>query len=154
MANYVAQRIRFQNGERHSVLQVPYGLPVHEVTLYLDRYRKKGRAANTIHYVCSALAILYRELDVAKVNLLGRLTTGQFLSIVEMDRLVTATRYRIQDLDDDERAGSKSQVISINRIVMRRLKMQPEARPVDVQTHASRLRYIADFPGASLQAFQ
>lgn len=145
MANYVAQRIRFQNGERHSVLQVPYGLPVHEVTLYLDRYRKKGRAANTIHYVCSALAILYRELDVAKVNLLARLATGQFLPMTEMDRLVSAARYRIQDLDDDECVGRKSQVISINRIVMRRRKTQPEARPVDVQTHASRLRYIADY---------
>lgn len=145
MAEFLAQRIRFQNGERHSVLQVPYGLPVHEVTVYLDKYRKKGRAANTIHVVCSAIALLYRELALAKVDLLDRLSKGQFLSIAELDRLVSATQYRVQDLDEVASDGSKSKVISFNRIVMRRRKTQPERRPVDVQTHASRLRYIADY---------
>jgi len=145
MPKFVAQRIRFQNGERHSVLQVPYGLPVHEVTVYLDRYRKKGRAANTIHFVCSTLALLYRELDAAKVNLLDRLAQGQFLSIPELDRLVSAAQYRVEDLDEEEGAGDKSNVININRISLRRNRKQTDRQPVDVQTHASRLRYIADY---------
>ena len=89
MPKFVAQRIRFQNGERHSVLQVPYGLPVHEVTLYLGKYRRKGRAANTIHFVCATLALLYRELDAAKVHLLERLAAGRFLSTTELDGLAT-----------------------------------------------------------------
>lgn len=145
MAKYIAQRIRFQNGERHSILQVPYGLPVHEATVFLDKFRKKGRAANTIHFVCSALALLYRELDAAKVNLLDRLAKGQFLSIPELDRLVSAAQYRVEDLDEEEGKGDKSSVININRITLRRSRKETERRPVDVQTHASRLRYIADY---------
>jgi integrase len=144
LVKYVAQRIRFRNGERHSVLQVPNGLPVHEVTLYLGRYRTKGRAANTIHFVCTALALLYRELD-AKVNLLERLASGRFLAIQELDRLATAVQYRIDDLDEDAEPQSGSNVINITRISMRKSKNAAERDPVDVQTQASRLRYIADF---------
>lgn len=145
MAKYVAQRIRFQNGERHSVLNVHGGLPVHEVTLYLGRYRKKGRAANTIHFVCTALALLYRELAAAKVPLLERLAEGRFLTIPELDRIAAAAQYRIDDLDDDAGPQTASNVINIHRISMRRAKNVEERRPVDVQTQASRLRYIADY---------
>lgn len=145
MAGFVAQRIRFRNGERHSVLQVPYGLPVHEVTLYLGKYRTKGRAANTIHFVCTVLALLYRELDGAKVNLLGRLREGRFLSMQELDRLATATQYRVEDLEEDAGGVPGSQVINLNRISLRRHKNERVRRPVDVQTQASRLRYITDF---------
>lgn len=145
MTAFVAQRIRFRNGERHSVLQVPYRLPVHEVTLYLGRYRKKGRAANTIHFVCTALALLYRELDAAKVNLLDRLARGRLLSIPELDRLAAAAQYRVEDLGDEVGDGRGSNIISLHRVAMRRRKEEVERRPVDVQTQASRLRYIADF---------
>ena len=145
MAKYIAQRIRFLNGERHSVLQVPYGLPVHEATLYLDTYRKKGRAANTIHFVCSTLALLYRELDLAKVNLLDRFAKAQFLSVPELDRLVSAAQYRVADLDGEEGEGDKSNVININRITLRISRRENERRPVDMQTYASRLRYLADY---------
>lgn len=147
MPKFVAQRIRFQNGERHSVLQVPYGLPVHEVTLYLGRYRRKGRAANTIHFVCTSLALLYRELDAANINLLERLAGGRFLSIIELDALATAAQYRVDDLAEGEDDGGKSNVINISRIALRRSKSKRkiERAPVNVQTQASRLRYIADY---------
>lgn len=144
MIRYAAQRIRFQNGERHSLLQAPSGLPVHEVTLYLGKYRNKGRAANTIHFVCATLALLYRELDTAKIKLLDRLSQGQFLTAPELDRLVSATRCRVEDLNE-EVAESKSNVIDIRHISLRRKRGESERRPVDVQTHASRLRYIADY---------
>lgn len=145
MAKYVAQRIRFQNGERHSVLLLPNGLPVHEVTLYLGRYRTKGRAANTIHFVCTSLALLYRELAAARVNLLERLEQGRFLTSQELDRLAAAAQYRIDDLDAAAGAPSTSNVISINRVSMRSVKKVEYRHPVDAQTQASRLRYIADF---------
>lgn len=145
MGMYTAQRIRFQNGERHSVLQLSNGLPVHEVTLYLGRYRTKGRAANTIHFVCVSLALLYRELAGAGVNLLQRFEQGRFLNSQELDRLAAAVQYRIDDLDEDAAASSSSNVISINRVALRRTKQAEARRPVDAQTQASRLRYIADF---------
>ena len=140
MGKYVAQRIRFQNGERHSVLQLSNGLPVHEVTLYLGRYRTKGRAANTIHFVCTSLALLYRELAAARVDLLKRFEQGRFLSSQELDRLAAAAQYRIDDLDEHVVASGGSNVISINRVAMRRVKQVEERRPVDAQTQASRLR--------------
>ena len=98
MTDFVAKRIRFQNGERHSVLARPSGLPVHEVTLYLNRYRRKGRAANTIHFVCASLALLYRELSDAQIDLLQRLRDGRFLSLPEIARVAEAAQYWMDDL--------------------------------------------------------
>ncbi len=144
MVKFVAQRIRFRNGERYSLLQRVDGLPVHEVTLYLGKYRNKGRASNTIHLVCSCLALLYRELHLARVNLLERLAKGQFLTLPELDRLVSAARYRVEDLDE-EPAEAKMKVIDIRRIGIRLRQKQDERQPVNVHTYASRLRYIADY---------
>lgn len=144
MSSFVAQRITFRNGERHSLLQRVGSLPVHEVTLYLGKYRNKGRAANTIHFVCSSLALLYRELDAADVDLLERLSKVQFLTGPELDRLVSAARYRSEDLEAGPIAG-RSNVIDIRRIGIRRTQKQSERQPVDAQTYASRLRYMADF---------
>jgi integrase len=145
MTEYVARRVRFRNGERLSVLHVPYGLPVHEVTLYLDKYRRKGRAANTIHFVCLTLALLYRELDKAKVHLSGRLATGHFLTAPELNRLASAVQYRMDDLDADEADKGKSNVINLLRVRLRRKTGETEREAVDVATQASRLRYMADY---------
>jgi integrase len=145
MPQYVAKRIRFRNGERYSVLQVPYGLPVHEVTVFLDKFRKRGRAANTVHFVCCSLALLYRELGMAKVNLLDRLAEGRFLSAAELNRLASAAQYRVQDIDEDAQDESKSNVIHIAKMGLRRKSDVTDRKPVDVGTQASRLRYIADF---------
>lgn len=145
MSQYVAKRIRFQNGERHSVLHVPYGVPVHEVTVYLDKYRKKGRAANTIHFVCNSLAVLYRELDTAKVNLLDRLENGRFLTLPELYRLASVAQYRAGDLEEEAEDANKSNIIHIGRIGLRRGSDDQQRQPVDVGTQASRLRYIADY---------
>lgn len=93
MPNFIAKRVKFQNGERHSVLSRPGGLPVHEATLYLGKYRKRGRAANTIHSVCMVLALLYRELAKADIDLLQRLRQGQFLTVPELNRLADAAQY-------------------------------------------------------------
>lgn len=119
MANYIAKRVRLRNGERLSVLFVAYGLPVHEVTLYLDSFRKKGRAANTIHFVCCTLVLLYRELDRAKINLMERLEEGRFLTTPELDRLASLSQMRMADVDDDARRRSKSNLISMSHISLR-----------------------------------
>ncbi|MGN4152646.1 tyrosine-type recombinase/integrase [Burkholderia gladioli] len=145
MPQYIAERIRFRNGERHSVLQVPYGLPVHEVTVYLNRFRTKGRSANTIHFACCSLAVLYRELSAIKVDLLERLGKGQFLTIAELDRVASAAQYRADDLEADAQKGNKPNVIHIARIGLRRSSAVMDRKPVDVGTQASRLRYMADF---------
>ncbi|ARL87138.1 integrase [Burkholderia pseudomallei] len=146
MTTFVAKRVRFRNGERHSVLSRPGSLPVHEAALYLARYRKRGRAANTIHAVCVVLALLYRELAKADINLLERLRQGRFLTVPELNRLAEAAQYRVDDLsyeDADKRRSAN--VISIKRIRMRRSLAVDEVKAVTVATQASRLRYMADF---------
>lgn len=146
MTRFLAKRVLFRNGERHSVLSRPGGLPVHEATLYLAKYRKRGRAANTIHAVCTALALLYRELDIAGIDLLQRLREGQFLTVPELNRLADATQHKVADLsyeEADERGGLN--VIDIRRIRMRRKSAVEEAKAVSVGTQATRLRYMADY---------
>jgi integrase len=146
MSNFVAKRVLFRNGERHSVLSRPSGLPVHEATLYLAKFRKRGRAANTIHGVCMALALLHRELEIAGIDLLHRLRQSQFLTGSELNRIADATQYRVADLsykDASERGGVN--VIDIKRIRMRRKSAAEKSKAVSVATQATRLRYIADY---------
>lgn len=153
MPRYVAKRIRLRNGERLSVLHVPGGLPVHEATLFLDGFRTKGRAANTIHAACCSLALLYRWLDAAKLDLMGRLRQGRFLTPPELVRLATGAQLRLDDLDEDERlgesdGGGKLNVISLSRIGFRRtVRPEQERKPVDPGNHATRIRYIAAYLG-------
>jgi integrase len=145
MTNFVAKRVRFRNGERISVLSRPGDLPVHEVTLYLAKYRRRDRSANTIHAVCVALALLYRYLSKAHIDLLGRLRQGQFLTVPELNRLADVAQYRLNDLSYEDVDESPPQVIDIRRIRMRRKNSVTTVKGVGVATQASRLRYIADF---------
>lgn len=143
MQSFVAKRVLFRNGERHSLLSRPGDLPVHEATLFLARYRKRGRAANTVHAVCTVLALLYRWLQGAKIDLLARLRAGQFLTEPEVTRLVDAAQYRVDDLDDDSALGSKRQVVDLNRVRIRRRQTAKDREPVGAANQAMRLRYIA-----------
>lgn len=144
MAGLLVKRVRFQNGERTSLLVGANGLPVHEVVLFLDRYRRRGRAANTLHSICCALALLYRELATADVDLLARLRAGKFLSPAELNRIAVATQFRIDDLQADA-APRGANVVSL-RSVHPRLKVRPaEAAAVDPESQGTRVRYIAHF---------
>lgn len=145
MPSYIAKRIRFQNGERLSILVVPGGLPIHEATLYLNSFRTKGRAANTIHFVCCTLALLYRELDHAGIRLMERLESARFLTTPELGRLASLAQIRMADLGADELETHRVEVINIRRISLRLKTSQPERVAVDLSTQASRLRYMAGF---------
>lgn len=145
MSSYVARRIRFRNGERLSILVEPGGLPVHEATLYLNSFRIKGRAANTIHFVCCTLALLYRELDRAGTRLSERFETGQFLTAPELARLASVAQMRMTDVDVETFEKTQLNVINIRRMGFRLKTGQPELIPVDAATQAARLRYIASF---------
>lgn len=143
MPHFIAKQIKLQSGERISVLCRPGGLPVHEATLFLDTFRTRGLAANTIHYVCAALAIAHRELDAAKVNLLERFQQARFLTRPELTRLGDAVRYRAQDIDDE--SVEAANVISLRSVHPKRPAPASERAQVDLKTQASRLRYIADY---------
>lgn len=160
MTQYFAKRLRFRNGERISVLQRSDGLPVHEATLFLDRFRTRGRASNTIHFVCSTLAIVHRELDASNIDLLERLKQGRFLTRPELNRLSTAAQYRAAPPPDGA-DGVAANVISIHRVHPKLVTRAEDRMAVDVATRAKRLRYIgayleflADYVGATLPRSQ
>jgi integrase len=146
MGSYSVRKVRFHNGERISLLIGADGLPLHEVVLFLDRYRRRGRAANTINGICSALALLYRQLTAAGVDLMARLREGKFLSRPELDRVAVAVQFRSDDPGEAREVKSSGNVVSL-RSVHPRLKTAkvPKAVAVDPETQGTRIRYIAHF---------
>lgn len=145
MTAFTPRRIRFRNGDRHSLLRGAHGLPVHEVTLFLGGYRTRGVAANTIHYVCTALSVLYKALARAEIDLLDRLRRGQFLTQVELSRIVTAAQHHISSQDNEAVLASKSVVVNLNNVRMRAATADQTVASNDTKTFGSRLRYIALF---------
>src|SRR6218665_2302318 len=143
MTQFVAKRIQFRNGERHAVLSRPGGLPVHEVTLFLARFRRSGRRPNTIFRLCTTLAFLSRWLADAKIALMGRLREGQFLTLREIHRLAETAQYRVNDLtEDDLQSDVRPQVIDLKTVRKRRKSAELVRHPVGVANHATRLRYF------------
>lgn len=121
MVRYDTKWLKFRSRERHSVLSRVGGPPVHEATLFLARFRTLGRAANTIHIMCRVLALLYRWLHKVEIDLLARLTQGQFLTKPELYRVADTVQYRATDLpEDDEVDGTKPQVIDLNTVRAKR----------------------------------
>lgn len=146
MKKFVVRRIRFENGERMSLVVGEDGLPVHEIVLWLGRFRTRGLASNTMHGACKALVVLYRDLAAKEIDLLGRLGQGRFLTLPEVDGIVAAAQYRLDDLSDDEDDGPASdQVVNIATVRMRRQAVAPEVKGVARGTMANRLRYIGAF---------
>jgi len=145
MTRYVAKQIKFRNGERHSVLSRVGDLPVHEATLFLARFRTRGRAANTIHVVCRALALFHRWQG-SEIDLLARLRQGQFLTIPELHRLADTVQYRTADsLEDDEVVSAKPQIIDLNSVRAKRSRVRETPQAVGAANQATRLRYIAQY---------
>lgn len=148
MPRYVAKRFRFQNGEHHSVVKGPDGLPVHAVTVFLQKFRKRGSQANTIHGVCQCLALLHRELDATpRVDVLARLRNGQFLTIPELTRLANAAQYPMRALSHEGEPEAAKQVVNLKSVRMRRSKAADVVEPVSKANHANRIRYMADYLG-------
>ena len=146
MPRYIAKRFRFQNGEHHSVLKGPDGLPVHAVTLFLQRWRRRGRAANTIQAVCQCLALLYRELDATpRVDILARLRGGEFLTASELARLADVAQYAMDDLSHEDEHETGKQVVNLKSVRMRRSKGSKEVTPVGKANQANRMRYMAEY---------
>lgn len=146
MATCIAKRIKFKNGERHSVLCRPNGQPIHEVTIYLAVYRRRGRSANTIHLVCSTLSILYQFLNEHRIDLLATLTSGGFLGVNDVMRLADQCQHWKSNLAEVNDASSvKGNIVNINKIRMKRGAKRIEEKSVDVSNQATRIRYIADY---------
>ena len=143
MSQFRAKRIRFKNGERHSVLLRPNGMPVHEAALFLLKFRTKGRSSKTIHTVCTSISIVHNNLT--DVDLIERFKTGQFLTSSELARLEIEAQYWVSEQSEDDVPRAKSKVISIHTVNPKSRITAPERDQVELPTRAARLRYIANY---------
>ncbi|TXH00031.1 MAG: site-specific integrase [Nevskiaceae bacterium] len=141
MRDFVAKRARFRNGERLSVL-MHQGMPVQLAVLFLNRYRARGNAANTIHQVCEFLAMLHNHLAGQHVDLWERLCSGRFLSAPELDSFAMAAQFKVKDLDEDQgRDIEPRSVVNLERARLRRTRDVEAQTPVGPSSHANRIRY-------------
>lgn len=147
LVEFTARRVRFGNGERFSIVHRPGGLPVHEAALYLARFRRRGRAANTIHAVATAVALLYRCLAAAKIDLHQRLSEGNFLLESEVSGLADAAQYWAADIEEDSTKAVRSTVISLRSVRRRQHRSAKERRAVGAEHQSTRIRYMAGFLG-------
>lgn len=130
------------------MLKGPDGLPVHAVTLFLQKFRRGGRAANTIHAVCQCLALLHRELDAKpRVDIFERLRNGQFLTVAELARLADVAQYPMKALAHEDEQTATPQVVNLKSVRMRRSRAANEVKAVGKANHANRMRYMADYLG-------
>lgn len=140
MSRYVAKRLRFRNGERLSVL-LQDGIPVHLAVLYINRYRSGAKAANTIHQVCSVLALLYEQLDRQGFDLWAELREGRFPPPPVIDRFAAAAQYKVRDLEEKPAPSKSSRVVSIEKLRFRATAKPVVRESVGTPTHAIRIRY-------------
>lgn len=145
MKQFYVKRIRFRNGERMSLVVGDDGIPVHEIVLFLGRFRTRGLASNTVHGACKALLMLYRDLEVKRIDLWGRLRQGRFLTLPEVDGIVAAAQYRLDESLDDEHGPAGNAVVNINTVRMRHQTVVREVQGIARGTMANRLRYIRSF---------
>lgn len=141
MRDFVAKRIRLRSSERLSVL-MHRGMPVQLAVLFLNRYRTRGSAANTVHQVCECLAVLHNHLAGLQVDLWERLSSGRFLSTAELDSFALAAQFtlRANDVALESKAGATT-VVNLERARFRRTKDLETLATVDPSSHANRIRY-------------
>lgn len=152
---YVAKRIRFRNGERLSVL-LRAGMPVHIAVLFLNRYRTRGLAANTIHDVCDVLAGLHNHMQRREVDIWERLSAGHFLSLPDLNAFAEAAQYKKRQLDEVDEAKAK-RVVNMEKLRLRATVKAKPRTPVSGSSHAFRLRtaraylkFVSDYARACL----
>lgn len=136
---FSVSRIRFRSGERYSFL-LREGMPVYLAVLFVNRFRTKGRAANTLHQVCSVLALLHNDLDSRGIDLRGLLAQGRFLSLPDIHRFADSAQYVASEPICPQR-GKKSRVVNIEKARLRATTKAERRQTVDSATYATRLRY-------------
>ena len=156
---YVAKRIRFRNGERLSVL-LRAGMPVHIAVLFLNRYRTRGLAANTIHDICEVLAGLHNHMQRREVDIWERLSAGHFLSLPDLNAFAEAAQYKKRQLDEVDEAKAK-RVVNMEKLRLRATAKVKPRTPVSGSAHAFRLRtaraylkFVSDYARACLSEEQ
>lgn len=108
----------------------------------LTEVRGRNLASNTIGNVLRSVMACYLFLDARGIDLDARLTTGELLSLGEVEDLARLCRWPLTELAALPSAseGAASKVVSLEKVRMGAQKVSPAE--VDPDVSASRLRYI------------
>lgn len=108
----------------------------------LTEVRGKNRASNTIGIVLRSVMAFHLFLDARGIDLDARLTTGELLSLGEVEDLTRLCRWSLTELAALSSAseGAAPKVVSLEKARMGAQK--PPPAEVDLDVAASRLRYI------------
>lgn len=137
--------LKMTSGERFPLLLDREGQPLFETTVYtITELRARNHATNTISNALRAIQLFYMFLSIRGIDLSSRLSSGQLLSLGEIEDLARLCRFPLGQLDgmmpDSAGAEGQDKVTSLEKVRMR--LREGEQKEVDPTFAGSRVRYI------------
>lgn len=145
---YKVKLLKLSSGERFPLLIDREGQPLFEPTVYaLTELRARNQATNTISSNLRSIQVFYLFLNLRGIDLSARLSSGQLLSLGEVEDLTRLCRLPVERLDamlnDPTETREQSKPLSLEKARMRsRADAQDEVDPAFAGT---RMHYIRGY---------
>jgi integrase len=143
MSNFRIKTVLTESGERLPLLCSADG-PLFEPTLFAVSLRTKSSAANTIQQAMRAVAVLQHTLDRLRIDLNQRIQQGKYLSLNEVDQIVSDAKLQAVELDKQPDLFTTSKprkLLSLEQTRLHLTRTRPSGK-VSSNTTAIRLFYI------------
>src|SRR5687768_3683993 len=140
--------LRLSSGERFPLLLDGEGRPLFEPTIYaLTELRARNQATNTISSNLRSIQVFYLFLSLRGIDLSTRLSSGQTLSLSEVEDLTRLCRLPVERLDamlnDAAEIRERSKPLSLEKA---RMRSQADAQEeVDPAFAGTRMHYIRGY---------
>jgi integrase len=144
-AGYRVKLLKLTTGERFPLLLNGRGEPLFAPTVYaLTELRARNQATNTISAALRAIQVFYLFLDKQGIDLSTRLSSGQLLSLREVEDLARSSRLHVgrllATLSDSVGKSDQQEVLSLEKARMRlQVGVSDEVAPAFAGT---RMRYV------------
>lgn len=145
---YKVRLLKLSSGERFPLLLDGEGRPLFEPTVYaLTELRARNQATNTISSNLRSIQVFYLFLRLRGIDLSTRLSSGQLLSLGEVEDLTRLCRLPVERLDamlnDSAVSGSRSSTVSLEKA---RMRLQADVQEeVDLAFAGTRMHYIRGY---------
>ena len=148
MGDYRVRVLNLASGERFPLLLNGDGQPFFEPTVYsLTELRARNLATNSISNILRAIQAFYLYLDIRQINFFSRLTSGQMLSLGEVEDLTRLCRLPMERLEamspESAHDDGCPRLVSLEKV---RMRSRPETEDFLNSAFAgTRLRYIGSY---------
>ena len=135
-----------ETGERLPLLCSEAGT-LFEPTLFAVSLRAKSSAANTIQQAMRSVAVLQQTLDRLGIDLNQRIEQGKYLTLNEVDQVVSDAKLQASELDKQPGLATTAKPRKVLSLEQARLNLTRTKVPGEVSsdTTAIRLFYIRDY---------